>query len=200
MDIIIVSCPDSVDGEIDLINRMFEKGLVSFHLRKPDYDTCQLTEYINKIETVFHSQIIIHSCFELLDQFTLGGIHIPGRVIEKKDIIQSSKDRNISISTSFHSLGEVTGEHSGFDYVFLSPVFDSISKQGYKRKFDYNELSEVLTQARIKVVALGGCSAENLNQVKQLGFSGAAFLGAIWNTTDPFSRFIKLKETAKGTD
>lgn len=72
------------------------------------------------------------------------------------------------------------------DYCFLSPIFDSISKSGYRAAFDCSTLAAALatTLAARKVIALGGVTAGHLPELAGLGFKGAAFLGAIWQGTD----------------
>jgi len=197
MEIVLISPPNYMDGEIDLIHKMFEHGLRVFHLRKPGFNSNQLAEYLDRINPEFYSRIKIHNFFEFLERYRLGGIHIPVAMTEKSNIIDVKKHKNISISSSFHTFDELKRKNEHVDYAFLSPVFDSISKKNYKGKFDYNELPEVLAQSNIRIIALGGCKAENINQIKQLGFSGAAVLGAVWNSTDPFKSYIEISKTSR---
>jgi thiamine-phosphate pyrophosphorylase len=67
--------------------------------------------------------------------------------------------------------------------VTLSPVFDSISKGGYKAGFPEEILIGAADKGFIdnKVVALGGISSSNIQSVKKLGFGGVAVLGTVWN-------------------
>ena len=74
-------------------------------------------------------------------------------------------------------------------YVFLSPIFNSISKQGYASAFTPKALFEAKQKGIIneKVVALGGITAANINKIKSYGFGGVALLGDVWRrTADPF--------------
>ena len=57
---------------------------------------------------------------------------------------------------SLHSLGELSEDLHGLDYAFLSPVFDSISKQGYTAAFDSEALKEAVSKAACPIIALGG--------------------------------------------
>ena len=68
-------------------------------------------------------------------------------------------------------------------YVFLSPIFDSISKKGYKHSFFNKDLEEAGINGIIneRVVALGGVTPEYIPQLRAWNFGGAAFLGDIWN-------------------
>lgn len=202
MKIVVISCPDTTDNEAVYLDKIFRSGLTVFHLRKPGYNRNQIIEYLKKIDPDYYPRIVIHSLYQLADEFNLGGIHITGKNRnEFYRLINTYKDnRNTgqkkSISISCHSLGELMERKKGVDYSFLSPVFDSISKSNYKRKFAFDELHETLSKTRHRVVALGGCRAEYLHEIRELGFSGAAFLGAIWNMPDPFKGFISIKEIA----
>lgn len=66
------------------------------------------------------------------------------------------------------------------DYVFLSPIFDSISKQGYKAAFTPEQIEAAQGIIDQQVVALGGMSLERVPLVRGMGFGGAAFLGDVW--------------------
>ncbi|HXD94336.1 MAG TPA: thiamine phosphate synthase, partial [Bacteroidia bacterium] len=78
-----------------------------------------------------------------------------------------------------------------YEYVFLSPVFDSISKTGYKSNFDLENLKPFLKKHK-NVIALGGVNTKNIELIKQVGFSGAAFIGAVWQNKNPAKSYKEL--------
>ncbi|MCL2282696.1 MAG: thiamine phosphate synthase [Fibromonadales bacterium] len=88
---------------------------------------------------------------------------------------------------SAHSFEEL--EKTNSEIRFLSPVFDSISKHGYKAKYSKEELREGIAAWKKthqqKLFALGGVEASNIAELAELGFSGAAVLGAVWHSFDP---------------
>ena len=108
------------------------------------------------------------------------------------------------VSRSCHSIAELSQYSSVCDYMFLSPIFDSISKSGYASRFSLEEIrrrivagSDVAT-ARMdvmssdgncrsvdwgRVFALGGVCPDNIRLLEEAGFGGAAVLGCIW---EPF--------------
>lgn len=196
MRAILISPPDYNEHETLLVNRMFENNLALLHLRKPGYDREKLSVYLNKINREYHTRIVIHSCYDLLNDYNLRGIHIKGADKELKgSIIERFGSRDdISISISYHSLKELTGDSGSIDYAFLSPVFDSISKSNYRAGFDHRKLGDILEKIDIDVIALGGCKAEYLHKIKKMGFAGAAFLGAVWNSPDPFVSFLLIRK------
>ena len=72
------------------------------------------------------------------------------------------------ISASCHTLEEVQEDKKTCDYVFLSPIFDSISKEGYSSKFTPEAIREAVKADIIdkKVIALGGIDEENILRVR----------------------------------
>lgn len=98
------------------------------------------------------------------------------------DEVKSKTILHQNFKGSCHSFEEVNTLEGKLEYCFLSPIFDSISKQGYKAKFDEQELKEFLKKDRkIKVIGLGGVTEENYKELIAMGFDGGAFLGSVWN-------------------
>lgn len=97
---------------------------------------------------------------------------------------------------SCHTLQEVLSNKERISYVFLSPIFDSISKQGYRAAFTDDELRRAHRDGIIddKVIALGGITPANARKALALGFGGVAVLGDIWQNADPASRLEEYKE------
>lgn len=84
-------------------------------------------------------------------------------------------------SCSAHSWEEVRRWGDAVDYLFLSPLFDSISKKGYKASVEPREAARELAVSRsCRIVALGGIAPGNIVCTATLGFDGAAVLGALW--------------------
>lgn len=84
-------------------------------------------------------------------------------------------------SCSCHTLDEAEVEVGRRDYLFVSPVFDSISKPGYRAvTFDTDRIRRLTTRGGATLTALGGVTPERLAQVRQMGFGGAAMLGCLW--------------------
>ncbi len=71
-------------------------------------------------------------------------------------------------------------------YLSLSPIFDSISKQGYHAAFTPKELLSAHKQGLIDehVLALGGICRENVDEALSYGFGGVMVLGDAWQTAD----------------
>jgi thiamine-phosphate pyrophosphorylase len=101
------------------------------------------------------------------------------------------KLEGFTLSTSIHNEMDIqTLTH--FDYAFLGPVFNSISKVGYKGKLNETWQRDV-KKSDVPLYAIGGINKINIKQLNALGFKGAAVLGAIWEAANPVEEFKLLK-------
>ena len=104
---------------------------------------------------------------------------------------------NLHISTSFSNLSNLYEEGSKFNYVFLSPVFDSISKSGYQGAFNHHNLAIALAKTNQNVLALGGVQLENVEKIKALGFKGMVLSGIIWQSENKVEIFKEICNKCK---
>ncbi|MGM0579179.1 MAG: thiamine phosphate synthase [Bacteroidota bacterium] len=142
---------------------------------------------------------ILHQLFDAgLEFFHLYKPSFSNREIEAywAKIPEKYRDK-VSIHSDhlkFHNLQELEECSVDYEYAFLSPIFNSISKKGYKSAFDLMELREVLKGKNGKIIALGGIDEDKIEKVKEAGFSGIALLGAIWHNEDSIGKYKKIKE------
>jgi len=188
--IIVISDTELFTGEANAVNQLFDSGLLLFHLRKYNNSNSEIVNFINQIESKYRSRIVLHQFHEMANEFGLKRLHFSERdrlsksEVEFKQLQQSG----MILSTSVHSVEEYENLSSVFDYAFLSPVFDSISKPDYKaQKFEINKKST------IKLIALGGINESNCQLVYEMGFDGVALLGSIWKSENNVEEFIIIK-------
>jgi thiamine-phosphate pyrophosphorylase len=200
MKIVIISDPKPVAKEALLINQLFDCGLQHFHLRKPLSKKKEIANLIQTIGSEYHPRISLHSKHALVEDYQIGGIHLKSKeqrdnqTLAKKIQLLKPAYHDLRVSTSFHDLRQIKDVQVQYDYAFLSPVFNSISKEGYRAGFDFLTLKKEITATKIAVIALGGCHPKNLSAIKEMGFSGAAFLGFIWQSCDPVDSYKQLQE------
>ena len=188
MKIIIITTPEIRQGETEIINALFQEGMHRLHLRKPKATASQLEEYINQIHPAYRNRIVLHDHHDLVRKMHLGGIHLNSRnPLPPAWLAEESQAHPITISRSCHSIAEASEQLPHSDYIFLSPIFDSISKEGYQSAYTTEELQQAATQGILseKTYALGGISLTNLPTLRRLGFQGAAILGDLWSRPTP---------------
>lgn len=185
---IILSTPTEIENEFSQVNTLFEGGLTHFHLRKPDFSKQEVEEYLKYIKPIYLKRVVLHSHHSLIKKYNLKGIHLRGADLQllSKDalkiVVKDLQKRGFTASASLHSFEEIENLPCCLDYAFLSPIFQSISKQDYPSTFTKDELVNFFQQRKSKtpIVALGGIREGNLEQLQQIGFVGIALLGSIW--------------------
>ncbi|HWY38863.1 MAG TPA: thiamine phosphate synthase [Bacteroidia bacterium] len=193
---IILLTPEGYhDKEIHILNELFLAGLDTLHVRKPGFSKQKLRDYLAGIPRRFHKKTVIHSHYSLLKEFDLKGIHLTEKTRRKKLPVFFNRKKH-ALSASFHSIHDVKSSRRKYDHIFLSPVFNSISKKNYKSIFDREELTGFLRNKN-NITALGGISDKNIKLVKQMGFAGAAVLGFIWENKSPRQAYKKLASKIK---
>jgi len=180
MQLIVISNSESVPQEAQIINHLFEAGMGCFHLRKPGSSAEEVQDLLAQINPENHSKIALHQHHFLADKNSIKRLHFTeqARGGAEPEELQQLKEQDFTLSTSIHQV-EMISDQLYFDYVFLSPVFNSISKAGYKG-FANPSFTMQKTVSKPKVIALGGIDASNIRQLKTMNFDGAAVLGSIW--------------------
>ncbi len=196
---ILITYPETLPHESLLINNLMEGDWDFLHVRKPDFSRDEMINFLELIEK-HHHKVVLHSHFDLLRVFNLAGLHINRKSfaeISFEDELSSTcdqrfllvKDRQLYlhgerpdlVTYSAHSFREIQAIPFKTDYVFLSPIFDSISKTNYASAFnDAEVLSAFLRATKERVIALGGIDMNRIRACEELGFKGYAMLGDIW--------------------
>ena len=177
MKIIAITVPKMIDEDAYLISNLLKMGIYSVHLRKPEASIHECRTLLAKLTKEERAKIIIHDYPELYTEFSLKGIHINKNITSLPDGYNGFKTR------SCHSFEEIERYKTEYNYLFLSPIFDSISKVGYKSGFTQEELLKASTSGIIdhKVIALGGITLDMMPYFRELNFGGIAMIGGIYN-------------------
>ena len=146
------------------------------HLRKPESTSDEMERLICDIPAEYHSRLVLHDHHHLAVKYGLYGIHLNSR-----NPIPPQGWKG-SISRSCHSLEEIKEWKDRCNYLSLSPIYDSISKQGYLSAFSREQIEKSVADGIIdnKVLALGGVTFDKVEEVLSLGFGGAMILGDAW--------------------
>lgn len=198
MRIIVISAPDFLPGEAEAVTALLEAGAWRVHVRKPAAGSDSIARLLEEFPQCYRSRLSLHDHHELAENCGVGGVHLNSRNPSAPDGFGGL------VSRSCHSIAELSQYSSVCDYMFLSPIFDSISKSGYNSRFSLEEIrrrivagSDVAT-ARMdvmssdgncrsvdwgRVFALGGVCPDNIRLLEETGFGGAAVLGYLW---EPF--------------
>ena len=191
---IVITLPHFFDGEAEQIVQLLHSSVDLIHIRKPESKAEELERLIMSIPNEYYPRLVLHDHHELAMKYHLHGVHLNGRNP------QPPVGWEGSVSKSCHSLAEVKKWKEKCDYVSLSPIFDSISKQGYHAAFSSAEIEEASRQGIIdkKVLALGGITFNKIDDVLRMGFGGSMILGDAWKNVSQPQEAVAL--TIAGSD
>lgn len=200
MQIVVITPEKDLPFELELVNSLFEMGLEVLHLRKPGYNEVYYERYITGIRPEYHSRVVIHGAYGLFRTLDLRGVHLRSAIRHDEGTLDQL--RNVpcpAISTSFHSWAEIAQNETPYGSVFISPLYNSISKPGYGAAVAPEGITDTLQQLNSpgkhcpRIIGLGGVNKANISTLKKLGYDGAALLGAIWNDERPLRAFGEIQ-------
>jgi thiamine-phosphate pyrophosphorylase len=176
---IAITKPFAIDGEDAIIGHLLANGFDFVHLRKPDADIEYCRDLLGRLTPAERSRIVVHDYASLYEEFALRGIHLNRNYTAYPPHYRGTRTR------SCHTFEEVARYKAECDYLFLSPIFDSISKRGYCSKFSHTKLLSASCTGIIdtRVIALGGVTPDKIGYLQSLHFGGVAMMGAIGLTT-----------------
>jgi thiamine-phosphate pyrophosphorylase len=200
MKIIVISSNRRDEKEVQLVNKLFENGMQTFHLRKPKFTTEELGDYIKAIPEQFHKKIVIHSHHNLAGKFKLKGIHFTKNHIRKKNktwlrlklLSWKRPISSLTLSSSHSKLSTIyDAEPYNYDYVFLSPIFDSLTGK-FQSGFHEEGIKAAIQKSGKKIIARGGVDYTRVEKINALGFTGLALYSALWEKPDPLAEYLKV--------
>ncbi len=198
MNTIVISYHLRILNEEDVIIGLLERGLKWFHLRKPDFTLQDYRTFIQSIPKEYHNRIIIHNHYEVLNEFNLAGYYITsaGRGVIKEPDIKCVK---ATFAKTFDDIILIDGK---YDYIWLGPIFKSISKPFDQIQFDHEYLKHKLKEKKYqsKLLAIGGIQEGTTEIAINYGFDGVIILGAIWakyietfNVKKAIEKFVSIE-------
>lgn len=176
--IIVITRPDFFVGEAERITTLLTSGKADLiHIRKPQSNQYEVEHLLCELPAVLYPRLVLHDHHLLAQRYGLGGVHLNSRNPEPPTGWHGA------VSISCHTFEELAeARKQSYAYMSLSPIFDSISKQGYRSAFTKAQLEDARIQGIIdhRVMALGGVTFDRINEITAMGFGGAMILGDAW--------------------
>ena len=183
----VITAHASWAGEEDCLCAMLEEGLEKLHIRKRE----GVEVLLKRLAPRWGARLVLHgreNAVALAREYGIPQVH--GHWHKP----WNSGKHGIVLSASMHSWEEVRAVPAGrLEYVFLSPLFDSISKPGYMA--GEGLLRRPAGVAPCGLIGLGGIDKDTFGQVMEHGWDGAAVLGTIWERPqEAVARYLLLKK------
>ncbi len=188
----VITTPECWSGEAEVLEALLEAGVQKLHIRKPGGGE-ERELLLQRLAPRWASRLVLHGRLDIIQ--LARRYEVPQVHAHWARSWENGNGDGIRLSASLHSWEEVRTVTPGrLEYVFLSPLFDSISKPGYRG--GEGLLQPPAGDSPCRLIGLGGIDARTIGQVMDHGWDGAAVLGAIWEKREgAVERFKALKET-----
>lgn len=200
MEIVLLSSKSKLHSEAKLVKKLFQLGLDTFHVRKPKFSSEEMSTYLSLFSEKHLNKMVLHTHHRMAKKYPVRGVHLTKKHRKhrnKKKLIRwfsglFFKQPKV-ISRNCHKLSDVLSDQFAYEYIILTPVFDSISKKGYGASFSERTIEEVLVNSKNKVYAFGGVNAETIPAAQEMGFDGVMLYGSFWKADDQLEYFKAIQ-------
>lgn len=161
-------------------------GVTLVQLREKNlaYDEfTELAKQVKKLLAKYNVPLIINDNIDVAIAVDADGVHL-GQSDMKPEQARKILGKNKIIGVSARTIEQAqTAYKNGADYIGSGAVFGTSTKKDAK-KLSLEEFSSVCKSVPIPVVAIGGVTAENIEQLEGTGASGVAVVSAIFGQPD----------------
>ncbi len=183
---------------VRIVSELAENGLDVFQLRAKSMQDNEIIDLIKdlrsatsntKLKLCINDNVnVAYKCNGLIDILHLGQSDMKPN--EAKKMI----DKNIEIGLSITNKNQLDNVPYCINYLGIGPIFPTSSKNDASVPMGLNTLKEIINKTELPIVAIGGISLDNINDLFKIGVSGVAVISAILNEHNPLENFHKLKE------
>ena len=184
-------CTDrQIDGNytfLETVEQAVQGGCSVVQLREKDCSTREFLKRAAGIKSVtekYNIPLIINDRIDICMAVNADGVHLGQEdfpIAEARRILGEEK----IIGASAHNLKEaLTAWREGADYLGVGAIFSTNTKKNTVNT-SISTLREICSQVPIPIVAIGGISADNIEQLRNSGISGVAVVSAIMAEKEP---------------
>jgi thiazole tautomerase (transcriptional regulator TenI) len=159
----------------------------AFHLREKTMTARELVQGIEWLAAagVPLEQIIVNDRADVAAAMGVRGVHLAHHSLDTGQVKQLCP--SLRIGKSVHSEAEaVQMEAEGADYLFFGHIFPTKSKADLPAR-GTGALKQVVGRVAIPIIAIGGITPANVQEVIQSGAAGIAVMSGIMEAKDPVS-------------
>jgi thiamine-phosphate pyrophosphorylase len=180
---------------LSVVEEALEGGVKAVQLREKDLNGRELLALAEKTRRLcldYGAALFINDRIDVAlavdaDGVQLGNASVP--VDAARQLLGSSR----LIGASTHSLQEAhDAKCLGADFVLFGPVFFTPSKAAYGAPQGTEALREIVEKISLPIYAIGGVTAQNIDETRKTGVRGVAIISAVMRANDPKDAAITL--------
>lgn len=178
---------DDVEKFLDTIEEAIKGGVTVVQIREKTAETLDfynLALQVKEITTKYDVPLIINDRVDVALAIDADGVHV-GQSDMPCDVTRRliGDDKILGISAA--TIEEAKkAEMDGADYIGTGAVFPTKTKDDAP-SVTKQELKEIVESINIPVVAIGGITLENANQLIDTGIAGLSVVSAIMSSDNP---------------
>ncbi|HAT54528.1 MAG TPA: thiamine phosphate synthase [Lactobacillus sp.] len=185
----------------DVLEKAIKGGITAFQYREKGPNALQgdakrqMGEQLRNICSQAGIPFFVDDDVLLAQQLHADGVHVGQSDEAIARVIETVPD--MIIGYSCHTLKQVTlaNELAAIDYIGSGPIFPTISKDDADPAVGVAGLTQLVVQAKVPIVAIGGITLANLEKVKETGVAGAAVISLLTRASDIEKTAQTLKRT-----
>lgn len=182
------------------VEKALEGGATFVQLREKylDHDTfLKEAKELKELCSRYHVPFVLDDDVELALEVGADGVHVGQNDMEAGDVrAKLGKDKIVGVSAQTVEQA-LLAQKRGADYLGVGAVFPTSSKDDAV-EVDHETLKAICNAVDIPVIAIGGISKDNVQELSGCGICGIAVISAIFAKPDIRSAARELKEaTAK---
>ncbi len=169
------------DGLVAAVEAAVTGGVDAVQLREKDMPSEKLLPLARRLRQATEGQalLLVNGSLEVALAAEADGVHLP----EEAPPVERPR-RSFLISRSVHSLAAARrAEAEGVDYLIAGPVYETRSHPG-REPAGLALIEEVTRSVRTPTLAIGGVTAERVEEVVRAGASGIAVISAVLRQPD----------------
>ena len=176
------------------IEEAINGGVSVVQIREKTADTLEfynLALKVKEITTKYNVPLIINDRVDVALAIDADGVHA-GQSDMPCDVTRKLIGENKILGVSAATIDEAKkAEKDGADYIGTGAVFPTSTKDDAPN-ITKKDLKDIVDSINIPVVAIGGITIENANELKNTGISGLSVVSAIMSADNPKEASEKL--------
>lgn len=185
-------------GEKNLIQQTedaLEGGATFVQIREKDLDEISFESEAEELKALckkYKVPFVVNDNVELAKRIDADGVHVGQsdmNAVDVRSLLGPDKILGVSAQTVEEA---ILAEKQGADYLGVGAVFPTGSKDD-AIEVPHETLKAICEAVSIPVVAIGGISTANVNQLKGSGICGVAVISAIYGQKDIKAATVALR-------
>jgi thiamine-phosphate diphosphorylase len=185
--VVVTEAEGELETTVAVVDRALQGGASAVLVRRP-HDTArrlfELTRRLRPLTRRLDRLLLVSDRIDVALAAAADGVHLGARSlppVAARRILRPG----MLLGRSVHNLDEAgQAALEGVDYLFLGPVFATLSHPGAPA-LGLDAYREAVLRTKIPILAIGGVTGENVRLIAQAGGRGAAAIRAFYDTSDP---------------